>query len=211
MAPGRRITVRVKDGGYLEKSFSIDSTKSVKKIIDAYRGFLCGRCTRPETLEFWFQTTRLDTQTAKILEIQHGDVIIMRTPIECSRGSCPLPASQKIPNIHYLVCNINNNNSANAFQASSIGLPAAPPSVDFTIRDVNNIMMPFQTKMGTLLVHAMQAFASNVGKDVRKCRFLHDGRRVFGHQTPAELEMETDDQVEVGYEQFAGGLGVYGA
>ena len=43
----------------------------------------------------------------------------------------------------------------------------------------------------------MHAYAQRNGFQVSQLRFLFDGLRIMGHQTPADLDMEDQDVLDV--------------
>ncbi|KAK7682035.1 hypothetical protein QCA50_014999 [Cerrena zonata] len=62
----------------------------------------------------------------------------------------------------------------------------------------------FKIKRGTKLSKLQSAYASKVGKDVGSIRFLYDGDRVNENDTPASLDMEDNDAIDVMVEQVGG-------
>ncbi len=45
-------------------------------------------------------------------------------------------------------------------------------------------------------------YSERQGVPVSSLRLLFDGRRIFDHETPRQLEMENDDTIEVFQEQI---------
>ena len=66
-------------------------------------------------------------------------------------------------------------------------------------QDGNEIF--FKCRMTTPLERLMTAFCIRQGVAVNSVRFLFDGGRVSPMQTPAELEMEDGDVIDVMVEQ----------
>lgn len=62
----------------------------------------------------------------------------------------------------------------------------------------------FKIKRSTKLSKLQGAYASKVGKDVGSIRFLYDGSRINDDDTPASLEMEDNDTIDVMVEQVGG-------
>ncbi|EMD31163.1 hypothetical protein CERSUDRAFT_89277 [Gelatoporia subvermispora B] len=62
----------------------------------------------------------------------------------------------------------------------------------------------FKIKRNTKLSKLQGAYASKVGKDVGSIRFLYDGARINDDDTPATLEMEDNDTIDVMVEQVGG-------
>jgi len=62
----------------------------------------------------------------------------------------------------------------------------------------------FKIKRTTKLSKLQGAYANKVGKDVSSIRFLYDGSRINDEDTPASLEMEDNDTIDVMVEQVGG-------
>lgn len=69
-------------------------------------------------------------------------------------------------------------------------------------QDGNEIF--FKCKLTTPLSKLMQAFCQRQGVAQNSVRFLFDGNRLTGQQTPGELEMEDGDVIDVMVEQQGG-------
>jgi len=62
----------------------------------------------------------------------------------------------------------------------------------------------FKIKRSTKLTKLQGAYASKVGKEVGSIRFLYDGARIQDDDTPASLDMEDNDTIDVMVEQVGG-------
>ncbi|KAI6014365.1 ubiquitin-related domain-containing protein [Pisolithus marmoratus] len=62
----------------------------------------------------------------------------------------------------------------------------------------------FKIKRSTKLSKLQGAYANKVGKDVASIRFLYDGNRINEDDTPASLDMEDNDTIDVMVEQVGG-------
>ncbi|KAG8680022.1 hypothetical protein FRC09_018498, partial [Ceratobasidium sp. 395] len=62
----------------------------------------------------------------------------------------------------------------------------------------------FKIKRNTKLKKLQGAYATKVGKDINTIRFLYDGNRINEDETPASLDMENDDTIDVMVEQVGG-------
>ncbi|KAI0044582.1 small ubiquitin-related modifier [Auriscalpium vulgare] len=62
----------------------------------------------------------------------------------------------------------------------------------------------FKIKRNTKLSKLQGAYANKVGKDVSSIRFLYDGARINDEDTPASLDMEDNDTIDVMVEQVGG-------
>ncbi|KAG2144362.1 ubiquitin-related domain-containing protein [Suillus bovinus] len=67
----------------------------------------------------------------------------------------------------------------------------------------------FKIKSNTKLSKLQGAYATKVGKDVGSIRFLYDGSRINDDDTPASLEMEDNDTIDVMVEQVGGSSPAY--
>ncbi|CAD6577065.1 MAG: hypothetical protein CYPHOPRED_000159 [Cyphobasidiales sp. Tagirdzhanova-0007] len=59
----------------------------------------------------------------------------------------------------------------------------------------------FKIKMSTKLGKLMAAYADRNGQDRASVKFLYDGSRIGADDTPAKLEMEDNDSIDVVIEQ----------
>jgi len=83
----------------------------------------------------------------------------------------------------------------------------AKPDVDtinlkVATQDGNEIF--FKCKKTTPLQKLMTAYCQRQGQTVEMVRFLFDGTRLRGNQTPSELDMEDGDVIDVMVEQQGG-------
>lgn len=62
----------------------------------------------------------------------------------------------------------------------------------------------FKLKRTTALGKLMSAYCERSGIDEKSVRFLYDGKRLLGTETPADLEMEDNDIVDVMLQQTGG-------
>ena len=63
----------------------------------------------------------------------------------------------------------------------------------------------FRVKQTTQMGKLKKSYSERVGVPVTSLRFLFDGRRINDDESPAALEMEQDDVIEVYQEQTGGG------
>ncbi|KAI8918397.1 hypothetical protein PhCBS80983_g01198 [Powellomyces hirtus] len=62
----------------------------------------------------------------------------------------------------------------------------------------------FKIKRTTPLQRLMDAYVGKTGQDRNSVRFLYDGARINGHETPDELDMEDNDMIQVSVQQLGG-------
>ena len=63
--------------------------------------------------------------------------------------------------------------------------------------DENGIEIYFSLKPTTPLQKLMQVYCNRQGMDMKNLRFMYDGKRIEGAQTPADLDMEDGDTIDV--------------
>ncbi|KAI0773114.1 small ubiquitin-like modifier [Trametes elegans] len=80
--------------------------------------------------------------------------------------------------------------------------PNAPINIKVTTQNGEEVF--FKIKRSTKLSKLQVAYANKVGKDVNSIRFLYDGARIGDDDTPASLDMEDNDSIDVMVEQVGG-------
>ncbi|TDL24354.1 ubiquitin-like protein [Rickenella mellea] len=80
--------------------------------------------------------------------------------------------------------------------------PNAP--INIKVVSASNEEVFFKIKRSTKLSKLQAAYASKVGKEVGTIRFLYDGERINDDDTPASLDMEDNDTIDVMVEQVGG-------
>ena len=63
--------------------------------------------------------------------------------------------------------------------------------------DENGSEISFSLKPTTPLGNLMQAYCNRQGMDMKNLRFMYDGKRIEGAQTPADIDMEDGDTIDV--------------
>ncbi|KAA8524745.1 hypothetical protein F0562_011168 [Nyssa sinensis] len=69
-------------------------------------------------------------------------------------------------------------------------------------KDGSEVM--FKIKRSTQLKKLMKAYCDRQSVELNSIAFLFDGRRIRGEQTPDELEMEDDDEIDAMLHQTGG-------
>ena len=116
--------------------------------------------------------------------METGDIIDVRIAEHCTRGACPLPPSQTLSNIHYLV---NPPAQVCGPIQEQQEQPEAPNRITMTIKDQNGSEMLMRTKVDTPFQKIFDAFAKYVRRDTLRCRFHLDGQRLNGDQNPQQV------------------------
>jgi len=62
----------------------------------------------------------------------------------------------------------------------------------------------FKIKTTTKLEKVFEAYANRKGVEKGNLRFFIDGEHIPGHQTPADLELEDNDQIDCMLQQTGG-------
>ena len=76
--------------------------------------------------------------------------------------------------------------------------------ITITVRDAAGTEVQFKVKKTTKFEKIFGAYAQRLGINTSSLRFVLDGNRVTGDQTPKMLEMEDGDQLDVRIEQVGG-------
>jgi len=76
--------------------------------------------------------------------------------------------------------------------------------INIKVVDATHAETYFKIKMSTKLGKLMTAYADRNGQDKASVKFLYDGQRIGPEDTPAKLEMEDNDSIDVVVEQIGG-------
>ncbi|NWH40697.1 SUMO3 protein, partial [Chloropsis hardwickii] len=85
------------------------------------------------------------------------------------------------------------------------GVKAENEHVDLKVAGQDGSVVQFRIKRHTPLSKLMKAYCWRQGLAMRHITFLFDGQPVKETDTPAELEMEQEDTIEVYQQQTGGG------
>lgn len=89
--------------------------------------------------------------------------------------------------------------------------PDVPPGggesehINLKVTGSDGTVVHFKIKRNTQLKKLMQAYCDRQGFQMNTIRFMFDGNHLGQETTPAELEMEDDDTIEV-FQQQTGGI-----
>ncbi|KAG6361901.1 hypothetical protein INS49_010130 [Diaporthe citri] len=97
----------------------------------------------------------------------------------------------------------SNQHGSNSPAADGQEPPAQTEHLNIKVTDNNNELI-FKIKKSTKLEKLMDSFCERHGKTLDSVRFLFEGKRVQGSETPDSLEMEDGDTIEVYQEQLGG-------
>ena len=172
------------------------------------------------------------TDTPASLGMETGDIIDVRITEQVTRGACPVPPEQTLPNIHYLTAEpptprrARHAASANpaapsTYDPNSLFIPPYQPEgalvrvsqavqtttndrITLTIRDQADASLTLRIKKTTPFKKVLDAYAKQAKRNPKTCRLYLDGQRLGLEETPAKVEAEEGDLVEVFWEQLGG-------
>ncbi|XP_019088435.1 PREDICTED: putative small ubiquitin-related modifier 8 [Camelina sativa] len=83
--------------------------------------------------------------------------------------------------------------------------PLVPSShITVKIKSQDDVCVYFRIKRDVEVRKMMQAYSDKVGKQISTFRFLFDGTRIKFNQTPNEIGLEEEDEIEAFVEQLGG-------
>ena len=82
--------------------------------------------------------------------------------------------------------------------------PADDVAITLRVKEATGEETAFKVKKSTKMSKIFDTFASRKGLSVNMIRFMYDGKRVKGDDTPKMLELEDDDQIDVVLQQEGG-------
>jgi hypothetical protein len=171
------IGIKIKDQNEAEVFFKIKRTTKFGKIIRAY----CDRQeVDPKTLRFLLDGHRIqDGDTPESLDMEDGDMV--DAMLEQIGGD-----------------------ATPEHQADAVEAKPAAGKLDIKVKDQYNNEVFFKIKATTQLGKVMEAYCQRQGIERKSRRFLFEGTRIQQDHTPASLEMEDGDCIDVFVEQEGG-------
>ena len=79
-----------------------------------------------------------------------------------------------------------------------------PQKIQLVVKNQSGFALHFAVKPYTKMSKVMQNYCSRQGANIRTVRFLFEGNRIVGDDTPESLEMADGDTIEVHEEQLGG-------
>ena len=76
--------------------------------------------------------------------------------------------------------------------------------ITIRVRDQTGEETYFKIKKTTKMEKVFQTYAQRKGVQAQSLRFLIDGERIDGEQTPKQLELDDQDQIDCMLEQMGG-------
>eukprot|EP01068_Selenidium_serpulae_P017760 Selendium_serpulae@DN6405_c0_g1_i2.p2 len=80
----------------------------------------------------------------------------------------------------------------------------APEHLTLRVRSHDGHEVYFKIKKRTKLEKLMNAYCSRTGQTASAVRFIYDGERISGEQTPAELNIEDGEIIDAMIQQTGG-------
>mmetsp|Transcript_1100 Transcript_1100/g.1531 ORF Transcript_1100/g.1531 Transcript_1100/m.1531 type:complete len:93 (-) Transcript_1100:208-486(-) len=84
--------------------------------------------------------------------------------------------------------------------------PENPEHLNLKVKSQDGNEVFFKVKKTTTFKRVMEAYCGKVGADMGAVRFLFDGNRISPEQTPADLGMEDEDEIDAMVQQTGGGF-----
>lgn len=81
---------------------------------------------------------------------------------------------------------------------------AKATAINLKVVSQDNHEIFFKCKVGTALSKLMNAYCDRQGLNINTVRFLFDGVRIGPEKSPADLDMEDGDTIDVMVEQVGG-------
>uniref|UniRef100_A0A671K3H6 Small ubiquitin-related modifier n=1 Tax=Sinocyclocheilus anshuiensis TaxID=1608454 RepID=A0A671K3H6_9TELE len=94
---------------------------------------------------------------------------------------------------------------ANTINAVSEGVKTENDHINLKVAGQDGSVVQFKIKSHTPLSKLMKAYCERQGLTTRQIRFRFDGQPINETDTPAQLEMEDEDTIDV-FQQQTGGL-----
>lgn len=105
--------------------------------------------------------------------------------------------------------NPEDTNNDNAGGNGASGADETKPSnehLSLKVKSQDGNEVFFKVKRTTAFSKVMNAYCKKVGTDMESIRFLFDGQRLRPEQTPADLGMEDEDEIDAMVNQTGGAL-----
>ncbi|XP_056315021.1 small ubiquitin like modifier 2a [Danio aesculapii] len=84
------------------------------------------------------------------------------------------------------------------------GVKSENSHINLRVSSQDGSVVQFKIKRHTPLIKLMKAYCDRQGLTMKLIRFMFDGESIKETDTPAQLEMEDEDAIEVFQEQIAG-------
>jgi len=82
--------------------------------------------------------------------------------------------------------------------------PGSSEHLNLKVKSQDGNEVYFKVKRTTAFAKVMSAYCKKVGADQESVRFLFDGQRVRPDQTPEDLDMEDEDEIDAMVTQTGG-------
>ncbi|XP_043347630.1 small ubiquitin-related modifier 3 isoform X1 [Dermochelys coriacea] len=131
----------------------------------------------------------------------------------CCRGERPVRSSLLAPPPHSLSSRCPSRPRVNSWRAGSLpqggscaeGVKTENDHINLKVAGQDGSVVQFKIKRHTPLSKLMKAYCERQGLSMRQIRFRFDGQPINETDTPAQLEMEDEDTIDV-FQQQTGGV-----
>jgi len=97
-----------------------------------------------------------------------------------------------------------NDPTTNGQEGQQADQPAPSEHLNLKVKAQDGNEVYFKVKKTTQFSKVMSAYCKKVGADLESVRFLFDGQRLRPDQTPADLNMEDEDEIDAMVQQTGG-------
>ena len=133
-----------------------------------------------DDVRFWFDGVQIEeAQTPAQLDMEDGDVRSSVEPLTLYLS----PSQIVCPRVRQIIYVIKHAKKRKSSSGTSSG--TSSESIQVRTIDENGNAILFALKPTTPLQHLMQAYCNRQGMDMKNLRFMYDGKRIEGAQTPA--------------------------
>ena len=143
-------------------------------------------------VRFMFDGVQIEeAQTPAQLSMKDGDVRSSVEPLTLYVSSSQIVC----PRVRQIIEVIKRAKKRKSSSGTSSG--TSSESIQVRTIDENGNAILFALKPTTPLQHLMQAYCNRQGMDMKNLRFMYYSMRIEGAQTPADLDMEDGDTIDV--------------
>ncbi|KAJ3045567.1 hypothetical protein HDV00_009224 [Rhizophlyctis rosea] len=198
--PDKLITIKVRYYDDVQMAFKIKPTYPMKKLMEK---FCERRGTQFENTKFLYDGQRLTgDETAEGLAMEDEDSIDAVDMQESGSRTTRSPQMQE-PGSRTTLRQLMNGTSSRTTRPQQMNGTGSRMTLQFDAHNGNVRMMKIRSK--SPLGKIMEEYREQQGVSKDMIRFLYQGTRLMGTETPDEMEMEDGDSVDVTYQQLGGG------
>jgi len=176
------ITIRVKDQTGEETMFKIKKSTKMSKVFKAYAQ---RKGVEEQSLRFLLDGERIDADnTPKMLELEDEDQI-----------DCVLQQTGGAS---------DDDEKGEGGEDKKPEGGGNPEQITIRVKDQNGEETMFKIKKSTKMKKVFAAYAARKGVEANAMRFMLDGENIDPETTPADMDLEDDDQIDCFLQQVGG-------